>query len=153
MLKGAHVVKNSPQWYCMGMVACSVTAGAAMLSVVACTHVAPAPFGYVVGHSAERVWVVRKDNDSTVEVIQPREENDTLMGFAKDGAGQYSRYVEFGRRDIKQLRAKQAVPIRTAALVAGIAGVAVFGYTQLVGGGGKGVFIPCPYCDFDDVCC
>ena len=120
----------------------------ASAAVLGCTHVAPASFNYVAEHAAERVWVVRRDNDSTVVVVQPREENDTLMGFSN------GQYVELGRRDVKQLRAKQAAPIRTVALVAGLTSVAVISYQQFIGNKGtSGIFIPCPNCDFDDVCC
>src|SRR5689334_6619468 len=130
----------------------SFAAGAAMLGLAGCTHVAPAPLGYLTTHEQKEVWIVRADNDSTVRVFSPRAENDTLMGFVG------GTYEEFGKRNIKQLRAKQTAPVRTALLVIGITGATVVAFNQvfLSGNGSaiaQGVGNNICGCDFDDVCC
>src|SRR5690349_12324808 len=125
----------------------TVAAGLGVALLAGCTHVAPAPFGYLTTHEQQRVWVVRADNDSVVEVHSPRALNDTLMGFV-DG-----HYAEFGRRNIKQLRAKQTAPVRTAVLLLGVTSAGVVAYTHIFTSGND-AGIPSGYgecgCDFDD---
>jgi len=129
-----------------------------LFSVAACTHVSPVdePLAYISTTPPPEVWVIRKHNDSTYRITQPRLQGDTLIGFALPGPGSpMIQYEEIPLNDVRQMRAKQPDAARTVALVGGVTGVVVFSYTELVGGSGNGAPIPPGSpghdCDFDDI--
>ena len=128
-----------------------------LFSLAGCTQVASVhhPIEYVAEQTPLQVWVVRRHNDSVFAVQQPRLQGDTLVGFLLPSPNQITQYVEIPANDIKQMRAREPARVRTAALVTGSIGVAVFTWTQLVHGS-NGARIPlgdpnCD-CDFDSIC-
>lgn len=128
----------------------------AMMVVVlsGCTHMASVqkPAQYLRTETPQEVWVLLRRNDSMYRVSQPRLQGDTLIGFLLPRPGDpITRYQEFPLTDLRQMRAKETSTVRTAALVAGIGGLAYFTYYQVVGGGGSGTPGFCE-CDFDDIC-
>ena len=139
---------------------CGLAVGGLLASAFACTHVSAVhqPLQYLSTSQPIEVWVIRKHNDSTYRITQPRLQGDTLIGFALPGPGSpITQYQEIPLQDVRQMRAKQAAPVRTAALVGGLTGVVVFGYAELVGGSGNGARVPigtpnfCE-CEIDDIC-
>ena len=140
-----------------------ILAAGVAAGTVACSRVAAVqqPITYVAAEAPLEVWFVRRHDDSVFRMEQPRVQGDTLIGFVMPGGDSktgLTQYEEIPKGDIRQLRARQAAPIRTAALIAGITGGFVVAYEELVGvGGAKGEGIPpgqdgC-FCDFDDICC
>jgi hypothetical protein len=137
-----------------------VAAAMGLVSFAACSHVTAVnqPLNYVANKTPIEVWVVRRHNDTTYRMSQPRLQGDTLIGFisANDAPATLTQYAEIPIGDVRQMRAREAAPVRTGLLVAGITGTIVVAWTQLVGNGnapGIGPGHPgfCE-CDFDDIC-
>jgi hypothetical protein len=144
-----EVMKQSPM-------SRAVTFGVAMglVSLAACSHVTAVnqPLNYVANKTPIEVWVVRRHNDTTYRMSQPRLQGDTLIGFlSPDGAPPtLTQYAEIPIGDVRQMRAREAAPVRTGLLIAGVTGTIVVAWTQLVGNGaGNPGFCEC---DFDDIC-
>ena len=137
----------------------SLAAAGVLVAAAACTHVGAVdkPLEYLSTSAPEEVWVIRKHNDSTFRISQPRLQGDTLIGFSlPDATSPITQYQEIPLQDVRQMRSKRSAPIRTAVLVGGLTGLAVFSYAELVGGNGSGAPVKqgqygCD-CDFDDVC-
>jgi hypothetical protein len=132
--------------------------GMGSLSFAACSHVTAVgqPFQYMSVQTPLEVWIVRRHNDSVYRITQPRLEGDTLIGFSLPRPGDpLVKYQEIPLNDVRQMKAKQSSPVRTAMLIVGIGGVAYLTYSQLVGGGGTGAKLGpgqvCD-CDFDEIC-
>ena len=127
-------------------------------SLCGCTQIAAVhhPIEYVAEQSPQRVWVVRKNNDSVFAIQSPRLQGDTLVGFTLPTGGSLTRCVEIPGADIKQMRAMKRAPVRTGALVVGTIGVAVFTWHTLVHGSNGARVLPGsdPWCDcdFDSIC-
>ena len=141
-----------------GILAYTLAAGMGLVSFAACSHVTAVhqPLQYLQVQSPIEVWIVRRHNDSVYRMAQPRLEGDTLIGFILPRPGDpLVKYQEIPINDVRQMRAKQSAPGRTALLIAGIGGVAYLAYSQLVGGGGSGAKLGpgqlCD-CDFDEIC-
>jgi hypothetical protein len=139
-------------------IARAVAATVGLAGLAACSQVAAVhhPIQYVAERSPQRVWVVRRHNDSVFTVQSPRLQGDTLVGFTLPTAVSLTQYVEIPGTDIKQLRARERSPVRTGALAAGTIGLAVFTWTQLVHGSSGQRVTPlndpnCD-CDFDSIC-
>jgi hypothetical protein len=136
------------------MLAHGVAAAVGFMSFAACSHVAAVhqPFQYLSTRTPIEVWVIRRHNDSVYRILQPRLQGDTLIGFSLPRPGDpITRYQEIPLNDVRQMRARQSSPVRTAALLGGIGGVAYVVYYEFVGGGGSGSPGFCE-CDFDDFC-
>lgn len=136
----------------------AVVAGVGLLGLVGCSQVAAVhhPIQYVAERSPQRVWVVRRHNDSVFTIQSPRLQGDTVVGFTLPTAMSLTQYVEIPGADIKQMRARERSAVRTGALTAGTIGLAVFTWTQLVHGS-SGARIqqgsdPSCDCDFDSIC-
>ena len=103
----------------------------------ACTAVAPirSPGQFVSTHQPPRLWITRSDN-SVVLLESPKAVGDTLAGFVE------GQYVEVPLANVRQVRARRAVPSRTALLV-GAGVVAAAGMALVItgsgGGGGSGL--------------
>jgi hypothetical protein len=82
------------------------------VALVGCTKVAavksPAPF--IETTQPQRVWVTRQNGD-TAEIGIPRVVGDTLFGFRGTS------FQEIPLQSIKEVRAVQSAPARTAAIV------------------------------------
>ncbi|HUK22548.1 MAG TPA: hypothetical protein VLV45_13455 [Gemmatimonadales bacterium] len=134
-----------------GVVLASLTAACTAVSSV------PKPLSYLEVQQPTEVWVIRKHNDTTYRISQPRLQGDTLIGFSlPTETSPMALYQEIPLTDVRQMRAKQSAPVRTAAVLVGLGTVSYVVYSQLVGGGGNGPKqgpgqIPCD-CDFDEVC-
>ena len=117
-----------------------VGAGLAMFGLAGCSQVNAIrhPIQFVAERTPQEVWVVRRHNDSTFAVQQPRLQGDTIVGFLVPTAQTLTQYVEIPGTDIKQMRAREPAPVRTGALVAGTVGALVFTWMQLVHGSGRG---------------
>lgn len=136
----------------------AAAACAVALGIAACSHVSAVrqPLGYMASQNPLEVWVIRRHNDSIYRIAQPRLQGDTLIGFSLPRPGDpVVKYQEIPLQDVRQMRARQSAPVRTAALIAGIGGVAFLAFRELVGGGGNGPKVaPNNFCDcdFDEVC-
>lgn len=142
------------------VIARCATVAVGLVSVAACSHVTAVrqPLEYVNAKSPLEVWVVRRHNDSIFRLEGPRLQGDTLVGFVIPTAGPMAvtQYAEIPIRDVRQMRVREAAPIRTVALVAGLTGSVVLAWSQLIGNGNaKGIGPGTPNfceCDFDDIC-
>jgi hypothetical protein len=121
----------------------------------ACSHVGAVhePLAYMRNTTPIEVWVVRRHNDTIYRMSQPRLQGDTLIGFLLPRPGApLTQYEEIPLNDVRQMRARQGSPLRTAVLIAGIGGIAFVSYHQFVGGGSKNGTPTFCECDFDDFC-
>jgi hypothetical protein len=149
-------MRNSPRWSKRGVLVSSLVAGLA--AALGCEHVAAVrqPISYVAAQMPLDVWVIRSHNDSVVRMQQPRVQGDTLVGFILSHHDSITTYQEIPAGDIKQMRARQAAPIRTIALIGGLTGAFLYVYRTQVGNAGGAPIPPgadgC-FCDFDDICC
>jgi len=131
--------------------------GIAVVSLSACTHVVPvpSPLQYITARHPDRVWVTRSvtDGGATVQLSQPRARGDTLVGLV----GETLEAIPVAA--VAEVRARQAAPRRTVALVA--VPFATLGLYDLVASalrpyqvppvgipGGGGCF-----CNLDSICC
>jgi len=129
-----------------------------LVGLAACSQVAAVhhPVQYVAEKTPQQVWIVRRHNDSVYAMQSPRLEGDTLVGFTLPTEKTLAQYVEIPGMDIKQMRARQAAPIRTGALLLGLTGAFVFVYQKEVGSSSGAALKQgddACFCDFDDICC
>jgi len=141
------------------MVARLVACSTVVTLAAACTAVSSVhkPLSYLQTSSPTEVWIVRRHNDSVYRITQPRLQGDTVIGFSLPRPGDpITKYEEIPINDVRQMRAKQNAPVRTAAVLVGLGTVSFIVYKNVVGGGGSGPKLgpgqpPCD-CDFDEVC-
>ena len=143
------------------VLACGLVASAAIGSMAACTAVSSVhqPLNYLTTEQPTEVWVIRKHNDTTYRISQPRLQGDTLIGFSLPSeTAPITQYQEIPLTDVRQMKAKQAAPIRTAVVLVGLGTLGFVAYEEFVGnasgasnGNHTGGVNFCE-CDFDDVC-
>jgi len=74
---------------------------------------------------AGRVWVTRASDHTKFELIDPKVQGDTLEGLA------FGEYEKLPVSETADIEARKAAPMRTAALIAGVAGVALAGIVYM----------------------
>jgi hypothetical protein len=106
--------------------------------LIGCTHIAPVqdPVAYLNERSPRQVWITEASTDSAQLMKQPRFEGDTLVGLV---AGQYQRVP---RAELREMRAVEPAPRRTAALIA--LPLAALGLYEVVSSALREPYVP-PY--------